>query len=54
MIPMHWGTFQLADEPLCEPIARIHSWWQANGPTNPRRIEILDVGETLILDDPPE
>jgi L-ascorbate metabolism protein UlaG (beta-lactamase superfamily) len=54
LIPMHWGTFQLTDEPLCEPIELMHSWWQANTPTNSRRIEILDVGETLLLDDSPE
>jgi L-ascorbate metabolism protein UlaG (beta-lactamase superfamily) len=52
LIPMHWGTFQLTDEPLCEPVDRIRAWWQREGPTNPRRIEVLDVGESLILDDP--
>ncbi len=28
LVPMHWGTFQLTDEPLCEPIDRMRSWWR--------------------------
>jgi L-ascorbate metabolism protein UlaG (beta-lactamase superfamily) len=47
LIPMHWGTFQLTDEALCEPIDRMHSWWHDQGPGNPHRLEVLDVGASL-------
>lgn len=50
LVPMHWGTFQLTDEPLCEPIKRMRSWWQLNRPGNPCRLDVLDVGGTLMLD----
>jgi L-ascorbate metabolism protein UlaG (beta-lactamase superfamily) len=50
MVPMHWGTFQLTDEPLCEPIHRMRSWWQANEPQNSSHLDVLDVGESLVLD----
>jgi L-ascorbate metabolism protein UlaG (beta-lactamase superfamily) len=53
LIPMHWGTFQLTDEPLCKPVNRMHAWWQREGPTNPRRLHLLDVGESISLDRPP-
>jgi L-ascorbate metabolism protein UlaG (beta-lactamase superfamily) len=49
-IPMHWGTFQLTDEPLCEPADRMRSWWQQSGPSNPHRLHVLDVGASLVLD----
>jgi L-ascorbate metabolism protein UlaG (beta-lactamase superfamily) len=51
LIPMHWGTFQLTDEPLCEPIDRMRSWWHEHGPENPRRLELLDVGASLKFGD---
>jgi L-ascorbate metabolism protein UlaG (beta-lactamase superfamily) len=50
LVPMHWGTFQLTDEPLCEPADRMRSWWHRHGPTNSRRLCFLDVGATLELD----
>jgi L-ascorbate metabolism protein UlaG (beta-lactamase superfamily) len=50
LVPMHWGTFQLTDEPLSEPIDRMRSWWRQNGPGDPYRVDILDVGESLKLD----
>jgi len=50
LVPMHWGTFQLTDEPLCEPIDRMRSWWRQAGPGNPHRLRVLDVGESLMLD----
>jgi L-ascorbate metabolism protein UlaG (beta-lactamase superfamily) len=53
-IPMHWGTFQLTDEPLCEPIDRMRSWWRQNAPDNPCRMDVLDVGASLILDGSPQ
>jgi N-acyl-phosphatidylethanolamine-hydrolysing phospholipase D len=29
MVPMHWGTFKLTDEPMDEPPARVRAAWQA-------------------------
>jgi len=51
LVPMHWGTLQLTDEPLCEPIDRMRSWWQTNGPNNPCQLEVLDVGASLRFSD---
>lgn len=50
LLPMHWGTFQLTDEPLCEPIDRIRAWWQHNEPNDPRELQVLDVGGSLMLE----
>jgi L-ascorbate metabolism protein UlaG (beta-lactamase superfamily) len=52
LLPMHWGTFQLTDEPLCEPIDRMRAWWRSEGPGPPRRMDVLDVGASLVLDGP--
>jgi L-ascorbate metabolism protein UlaG (beta-lactamase superfamily) len=48
MIPMHWGMFQIADEPLCEPIERLEAWWAAHQPAG-RTLARLAVGETWRL-----
>ncbi len=54
LVPMHWGTYQLADEPLAEPAERIRSWWASseggreNASVN-KQIHLLAVGETLTL-----
>jgi len=48
-VPMHWGTFQLTDEPLCEPIDRLRSWWRQNGPGDPHHLHDLDVGASFVL-----
>ena len=53
LVPMHWGAFQLTDEPLCEPVERLHRWWDRSGPWRGRRLAIPSVGGTLYLDDPP-
>jgi L-ascorbate metabolism protein UlaG (beta-lactamase superfamily) len=45
LVPMHWGTFQIADEPLCEPIERLEMWWTTNAPPG-RTLARLAVGET--------
>lgn len=31
MVPMHWGTFQLSQEPVLEPIERTRAAWAAAG-----------------------
>jgi N-acyl-phosphatidylethanolamine-hydrolysing phospholipase D len=48
---MHWGTFQLTDEPLSEPVTRIEQWWDSEGPGGPARERLwrMDVGETRKL-----
>ena len=45
-LPMHWGTFQLTDEPLAEPAERVRAWWQADAPAD-KEMHLLAVGETL-------
>ncbi|HSN57702.1 MAG TPA: MBL fold metallo-hydrolase, partial [Candidatus Sulfomarinibacteraceae bacterium] len=50
LVPMHWGAFQLTDEPLCEPRGRIERWWRSQPDLRGRRLEVLAVGETLTLD----
>lgn len=50
LLPMHWGTFQLTDEPLCEPVERMRTWWHDHGPDNPRRLHLLEVGASLQSD----
>lgn len=48
LIPMHWGTFVLTDEPVLEPPARLRDAWAAAGcPADD--LSILRHGETLIL-----
>jgi L-ascorbate metabolism protein UlaG (beta-lactamase superfamily) len=50
LVPMHWGTFQLTDEPLAEPAERIREWWRRHEPGDDRRLRVLAVGETLVLE----
>ena len=50
MIPMHWGTFQLTDEPLCEPAERLSEWWRRQDSLHGRELRLMDVGETVVLD----
>jgi L-ascorbate metabolism protein UlaG (beta-lactamase superfamily) len=50
LVPMHWGTFQLTDEPLCEPEGRMRAWWQGEGRGDGRALKMMAVGETIILE----
>jgi L-ascorbate metabolism protein UlaG (beta-lactamase superfamily) len=43
-VAMHWGTFQLTDEPLDEPPGRLRAFWQANS-LEEARLWIPAVGE---------
>jgi L-ascorbate metabolism protein UlaG (beta-lactamase superfamily) len=45
MVPMHWGAFQLTDEPLLEPIERLRRAWNERRPS--ASLHVLAVGETL-------
>lgn len=45
MVPIHWGTFKLTDEPMDEPVRRIHTAWAAAG-LDPGRLWLLRHGET--------
>ncbi len=45
MVPMHWGAFQLTDEPLSEPIERLRRAWEVRRPV--ARLHVLAVGETI-------
>lgn len=51
MVPMHWGTFQMTDEPLSEPIERLQRWWDAAEIPAGRELLTPAVGETLRLVD---
>ncbi len=50
LVPMHWGAFQLTDEPISEPIGRMRAWWARHGPRDGRSLAELAVGETLGLE----
>jgi L-ascorbate metabolism protein UlaG (beta-lactamase superfamily) len=47
MVPMHWGTFQLTDEPLREPVERLLRAWELRRPE--ARLQVLAVGETAAI-----
>lgn len=47
-VAMHWGTFQLTDEPVGEPPERIRAYWQKNRLPE-EGLWVLDVGETRRL-----
>jgi L-ascorbate metabolism protein UlaG (beta-lactamase superfamily) len=46
LVPMHWGTFKLADEPLDEPPHRLEAE-RLRRAVPPERVRVLAVGETL-------
>ena len=48
LVAMHWGTFQLTDEPLGEPPERIRAFWKERGHAS-ERLWVMDVGETRTL-----
>ncbi|HXF96234.1 MAG TPA: MBL fold metallo-hydrolase [Gemmatimonadales bacterium] len=48
MVPMHWGTFRLTDEPMDEPPGRTARAWAAAG-LDPADLWILAHGETRRL-----
>ena len=51
MVPMHWGTFQLTDEPLAEPRQRMRTWWNERMGDDRGRLADLAVGETVVVEE---
>ena len=52
LVPMHWGAFQLTDEPISEPAERMRDWWMGRADGFGRKIlQIPAVGETIFLND---
>ena len=52
-VAMHWGTFQLTDEPLDEPPARLVTEWQRLG-LDPARCHVPPIGGSLTMPRPPK
>jgi len=52
LIPIHYGTFSLSDEPLDEPLEWFNALTSAN--TYPFETKILGIGEVYSLSKPPE
>lgn len=46
MLPIHWGTFRLADEPIDEPPEILREWWQEQN-LDPARLAIPALGQTI-------
>jgi len=49
LVPMHWGVFQLTDEPLVEPANRMRAWWRRHGTCDGRGLVMMALGETVEL-----
>jgi L-ascorbate metabolism protein UlaG (beta-lactamase superfamily) len=47
MVPIHWGAFQLTDEPISEPVAWLTRAWEARRLA--ATLEILPVGGSLVI-----
>ena len=45
MMPVHWGTFRLADESIDEPPHALRAWWSERG-LDPARLHVPVLGET--------
>jgi N-acyl-phosphatidylethanolamine-hydrolysing phospholipase D len=48
MVPIHWGTFKLTDEPMDEPPRRTKNLWEQPG-KEPGTLWLLKHGETRVL-----
>jgi L-ascorbate metabolism protein UlaG (beta-lactamase superfamily) len=49
-VPIHWGAFQLSDEPPGEPIQRLRDWWAARAWPGGQQLCEPALGQTLPLD----
>ncbi len=52
LVPMHWGTFRITDEPFLEPVERMRRWWDEQRPAG-KQLHCLSVGETVTLGQTP-
>jgi L-ascorbate metabolism protein UlaG (beta-lactamase superfamily) len=48
MMPVHWGTFRLADEAVDEPPRVLRAWWDEKK-LDPARLHVPELGGTLSL-----
>jgi hypothetical protein len=48
LLPIHWGTFKLTDEPMDEPPRRLAAAWAAAG-LPPEALSLLPHGGTKVL-----
>lgn len=48
MLPIHWGTFRLADEPIDEPPRALATWWDEKG-LDRARLRVPALGGTVAL-----
>lgn len=46
MLPIHWGTFRLADEGIDEPPRVLEAWWREKG-LDPARLRVPALGERV-------
>jgi L-ascorbate metabolism protein UlaG (beta-lactamase superfamily) len=49
MLPIHWGTFRLSDEPLREPIERLLRWWESRSDLDRAKLRDWSIGETVVV-----
>jgi N-acyl-phosphatidylethanolamine-hydrolysing phospholipase D len=48
LVPVHWGTFKLSDEPMREPPERLRAAWEKSGPSG-HHLALLAPGEVCVL-----
>lgn len=53
LVPLHWGTFDLSEEPIHEPAQVLLQEAARRVPGPDRRVHVLDIGESLCLPPPP-
>jgi L-ascorbate metabolism protein UlaG (beta-lactamase superfamily) len=47
LIPMHYGTFRLADDTAAEALGRLHAEWTRRQPGG-KRLAVMTHGETIV------
>lgn len=48
MMPVHWGAFRMADEPIDEPPHALRAWWKEKGLPE-ERLRVPALGERITL-----
>src|SRR5581483_7499626 len=46
LLPIHWGAFRLADEPIDEPPKVLQAWWEQQK-LDPARLKVPKLGESF-------